>query len=399
MLEVITLDAARRAVEEIVRGLEGSVSADAQSPSGRIAAEDVLSEVDVPSFDRSLVDGFAVKSFDTFGCSDALPAVLRLTGEIMMGEDNERTISEGECMRIPTGGRLPAGADCALMFEYTEEPGDGTVCVLKPCAPFENVMSTGADIKRGQLLFKRGHMFSAKDTGVLAAAGITAVAVRRRPVVCVISTGDELVPASVKPKGSQVRDINTPLLSACVKEYGCDVYSGGIIKDDAGELLTALKTALEKCDAVIVSGGSSVGQRDALYDTLALLGEVVFHGIAVKPGKPTMLARVEGKPVLGLAGHPLAAFFMFKELAAPLLCGLSGTVRRESTVTARAARNIPSNHGREELIPVRLDNGIFEPLVSKSGAMCVLACAHGYIKIPRASEGVFEGEQKQVILF
>ena len=399
MLEVITLDDARK----IVSGLEclsgQGVSIGLNDAPGTVTACDIISQTDVPSFNRSLVDGFAVLSSDTFGCSESLPAILSLAGEICMGEDVQRTILPGQCMRIPTGGKLPQGADCAVMLEYTEEPGDGSICVLRACAPQENIMPAGADVRCNDCLISAGHMLGAKDTAVLAAAGVTQVEVIKKPVVAVISTGDELVSAGSEPKGSQVRDINTPMLCACVKECGCEALCMPIVKDEPGELYNALNSTLGRCDAVLVSGGSSVGERDALYSTLEQLGKVLFHGIAVKPGKPTMLAVAGGKPVFGLPGHPLAAFFMFKELASPLLCRMARIKEKTELVTARAVRNIPSNHGREELIPVTLDSGSFEPLVSKSGAVSVLARAQGYIKIPRGSEGIFKDEEVQVRLF
>lgn len=393
MLKVIS---ARDALNIILEH-SGSFAAESQAVPicdcvGRTAADDIISGESIPAFNRSSVDGFAAAAADTYGCSEAVPAMLAFKGKILMGEKDERAISRGECMEIPTGGRLPDGADCAVMLEFTEDYGDEFRYIQKPCAPLENVICAGDDIKSGQIIIKKGGVLRPCDTGALAAAGICEIPVVKKLTVGIISTGDELVPCNAKPSGSEIRDVNSTLLNCCVSQAGCTARVYPIIRDDSRLLTDCVRRAADECDCILISGGSSVGERDAVLEVLSSLGEVKFHGIAIKPGKPTLFADVNGKPVFGLPGHPLAAFFVFRLFALPLLDRMGGVIRNEQTVAAILKTNIPSNHGREEVIPVSLDFSTdipaAAPLSSKSGVVSVLARANGYIRIDRNSEGL-----------
>ena len=362
---------------------------------GRVLAEDICAAEYVPDFDRSTVDGYAVRAADTFGCSDAIPAILPLAGEVKMGEDAAFTLSRGCCAYVPTGGAIPQGADCAVMIEYTENYGDGTIGISKPGTPGMNLIFRGDDVSPGKLLLKAGHVLIPQDIGVLAAIGKTEIPVRRRLRVGVISTGDELVPAGQQPGPGQIRDVNGPLLSAMLCEFGAEPVNYGIVVDDEAQLRQKTELAAEECDAVILSGGSSVGVKDAACRIIESLGTLLLHGIAVKPGKPTILGNSGNKPLIGLPGHPVAAFFVTKLFVLPLLARLSGRENAAYPVTAELAENIGANHGRAQINACRLEQKgerLFAfPIHSKSGLITQLSGADGYFIIDRDCEGLPKG--------
>lgn len=374
---------------------------------GRVLYGDLAAGEFVPGFDRSTVDGLAVRAADTFGCSDTMPAMLAYKGEIRMGTDNPGAIGPGECMGVSTGGMLPAGADAAVMVEHTEDYGDGFRYALKPVSPGENIVRKGDDVPPGKIVLKRSALISSKETGALAALGFTAVTVYQKPVAGILSTGDELVPVDEKPAGGQVRDVNAHLLAAAVREAGGEPLPLGIAGDDEASLAGAVKDALPKCDMLLISGGSSAGEKDLTARVIASQGRLLLHGLAMKPGKPTILGEIGGKPVFGLPGHPVAAFFVFQLLVRPLICSYTGTQPVCVTKRGILSVNIPSNHGREEIVPVKfLNDGsgepspcLVEPVPVKSGLITLLSEAEGYIKIPRDCEGLFKGAGVEVYLF
>lgn len=368
---------------------------------GRVIAVEVRAEEGVPPFDRSTVDGFAVVAADTFGCSDALPAILELTGEVTMGTAASCSCAAGRCVRIPTGGMVPAGADAVVMLEYCEEYGDGTVGIARAVAPGDNIVFQDDDVKPGQVLVGAGTRLNAHHVGTLASLGMKAVEVCRIARVGVISTGDEIVDVDAKPVGSQMRDVNGPMLAAAVEACGAVAVRFPIVPDDYGALLRVTREALATCDMVLVSGGSSAGQKDNTARVLSQLGTLLFHGVAVKPGKPTMCADVGGVPAFGLPGHPVAAYFMFLELVRPLLMGVGRGVR--AGVVAKLTASLPSNHGRAELVAVALQGEADDlravPVRGKSGLISQLSQADGYLEIGRNTEGLAAGATVQVTLF
>lgn len=400
MLEVVALEDARSAVADRFASFVQDVqNVPLSEAAGRVIARDVVATEGVPAFDRSTVDGFAVIAADTFGCSESLPALLELAGEIEMGAEPTCACVEGACVRIPTGGKLPQGADAVVMLEYCEEYGDGTVGISRAVAPGDNIVFENDDVKPGQVLIPAATALQAHHVGTLASLGIVEVAVRKRPIVAVISTGDEIVEASAVPVASQMRDVNAPVLAAAVEALGGEVMRFPIVPDDYDALTASVESALASCDVVLVSGGSSAGQKDNTARVLAAHGDMLFHGVAVKPGKPTMCADVDGTPVFGLPGHPVAAYFMFLQLVAPLLAQGRGV----ATVQARISAGIPSNHGRSELVPVSLeweDGGrIAVPVRGKSGLISQLSMADGFIEIGRNQEGLAAGAEVNVKLF
>jgi molybdopterin molybdotransferase len=370
---------------------------------GRTLAEDICAEEFVPDFNRSTVDGFAVYARDTFGSSDSMPAILQKAGEVAMGSPAPCPLQKGKCLSVPTGGEVPEGADCVVMFEHTEDYGEGMVGITKPAAPGENMIFRGDDVSPGDVLLKAGHVLTAHDLGALAALGIAAVSVRAKPTVGILSTGDELVEFAKKPRKGQIRDVNSVLLTALFTQAGAAAKSYGIIRDNAEDLNQALNTAVSQCHMVLISGGSSVGRKDATAGVIEQNGRMLFHGIAMKPGKPTILGVVEGKPVFGLPGHPVAAYLVSQLFALPLLRILTGRREKRFCIRARLCESLSSNHGRAEYVGVTLaeENGtvIAQPIHGKSGLITRLIHSDGYICIPRDCEGLKKGAEVSVWLW
>ena len=369
---------------------------------GRVLAEDIAAEEYVPDFNRSTVDGYAVKARDTFGCTDAIPAILPLQGEVLMGEGAQFALNKESCAAVPTGGAVPDGADSVVMLEYAEDYGDGTIGILKSVAPGQNMIFRGDDVHPGKVILQKGRVLSSQDIGALAAIGRVQVPVRKKLTVGVISTGDELVPPDVKPGPGQVRDVNSPMLEAMLTTFGVNVINYGIVVDNEALLSEKVTKAASECDAVLLSGGSSVGVKDAACRIIASMGQLLLHGIAIKPGKPTILGKSGAKPLVGLPGHPVAAYFITKLFILPLLSRLTGRVDTVYTTTATITENISANHGRAQYHCCRLEtmNGqlMAYPIRSKSGLITTLAGTHGYFCISRDCEGLPQGAQVQVTI-
>ena len=374
-----------------------------EAACGRILAEDLCATEYVPSFHRSTVDGFAVHASDTFGCSDSIPAILENTKEIFMGEEADFTLPIGFCAPIPTGGQLPEGADAVQMIEYSENYGDGTTGILKPVAPGNNVILKGDDVYPGKQVLFAGRKLNAQDIGALAALGITKIPVQKKLKVAILSTGDELVSPEETPKAGQIRDVNSALLSALITQSGGTPICYGIISDDEILLNNSVKKASEECDLVLISGGSSVGAKDATCRIIESQGELLFHGIAMKPGKPTIFGKIDHKPVIGLPGHPVAAYFITHLFVRPLMAKLSGQTLRCFEVSAKLSESVEANHGRAQYNGVFLEKRgselIAHPIRGKSGLITTLAGSDGYFCIPRDCEGFPAGTFVQVTLY
>lgn len=403
MLNTITPDEALAIIERSFPQRCGPETVPLDQARGRVLAQPVKSREYIPGFDRSTVDGYAVRAPDTFGCSGAIPAILTLEEEISMGEGAARRLAPGTCASIPTGGAVPPGADAVVMLEYTEDYGDGTIGVSMPAAPGANIIFKGDDIRPGNTVLPAGRLLAPQDIGTLAAMGAAEVPVCRRPEVGILSTGDELVPVESSPGAGQVRDVNSLMLQAMMESAGARARRFGAVPDQEPLLLDALDRALPDCDAVLISGGTSAGSKDAVRRTVEARGDVLFHGIAMKPGKPTLLGRVDGKPVFGLPGHPAAAFFTARLFVLPLLARLSGRTPQSLTVPAVLAEPVSANHGRAQYIGVRLTRreGAWHalPIRSKSGLISSVSASDGYFCIPRDREGAAAGETVSVTLY
>jgi molybdopterin molybdotransferase len=368
----------------------------------RVLATDVTSPAELPTFARSTMDGFAVRASDTFGASEGLPAYMRLVGEVLMGHQADVELGVGECVRIATGGMLPADADAVVMVEQTQEASDGTVEVLRAVAPGDNVVQIGEDVRTGDPILLRGHRLRPQDIGGLVALGITRVCVARRLRVGIVSGGDELVDPTAEPGPGQIRDINSYTLAALVRRAGHESFMEGIVPDDYAAHETAARRALEQNDVVILSAGSSVSTRDMTAQVIRSLGKpgVLVHGVSLKPGKPTILAVCDDKAVFGLPGNPVSCIVTFDLFVAPTLAYLSGAQQpSRRTVTAKLARNIASATGREDYIQVRLEDGAAMPVFGKSNLIFTLIRADGMLKIPLDVGGLAAGADVEVVLF
>ncbi|MCI7638563.1 MAG: molybdopterin molybdotransferase MoeA [Clostridiales bacterium] len=402
MLYVKTPEEVLAMIESEFAPLERTETVPLRDAMGRILAEDIAAREYVPDFDRSTVDGFAVRASDTFGCSDAIPAILPLQATVLMGQGADFALNEGECVAVPTGGAVPRDADSVVMLEYTEDYGDGTIGIAKPAAPGMNMIFRGDDVYPGKVILRKGRVLSSADIGALAAIGQVEVKVAKKLTVGVISTGDELVPPEVQPGPGQVRDVNSPMLEAMLTAFGCYVNNYGIVIDDEALLAEKVNNAVLECDAVLLSGGSSVGVKDAACRIIESVGRLLLHGIAIKPGKPTILGKAGEKPVAGLPGHPVAAYFITKLFVQPLLGRLTGRDMTAYTVTARVTESISANHGRAQYHCCRLtrrDGQLYaQPIRGKSGLITTLAGADGYFCIDRDCEGLPQNAEIQVTI-
>ncbi len=384
--------------------IERSESIPLENSFGRILAEEIISRQNIPTFNRSSMDGYAVRARDTFGASDTMAVPLQLTEEVKMGITPTFKINANQASYIPTGGELPQGSDSVVMIEYTEDYHDGLIFIQKSVAPGNNVIFKGDDMHEGQVVLKAGTCLRSQDIGVLAALGVSTLKVRIPLKMAILSTGDEIVEITVQPTGSQVRDVNAYVILAEAKRLGLDATRVGIVEDDEELLYQTLDKVLDQCDIVVLSGGSSVGMKDNSVAVLNRLGEpgVLVHGIAVKPGKPTLIAKARGKAILGLPGHPASAFTIFRVFGKALIESLSGSQFPDTVVKAKLSVNVPSNHGRAEYVPVTLERIdetlIAHPLFGKSGMISLLSLADGYICVKRESEGYDSGSLVEVIL-
>jgi molybdopterin molybdotransferase len=372
---------------------------------GRVTAEDVYSDVDIPDFNRSTMDGFAVKASSTFGASEANPAYLNVRGHIRMGGRPDFSIGPGEAARIATGGMLPEGADSVIMVEYTDALDDTTIEAYRSVAPGQHVIEKGEDIRHTQPALKAGTRIRPQEAGLMAACGRTETAVFRRPRVGIISTGDEVVPVDQVPGEGQIRDINTQTLSGQVLAAGGMPMVFGIVRDNRDDLMDKCRRALESTDMVMISGGSSVGARDFTVEVLDALPDtaILVHGISISPGKPTILARSSGKAFWGLPGHAVSAMVVFAVVVRPFLdrlCGRSQTVR-QFPVQAVLNRNLASAQGRVDYVRVRLvevdGQPMADPVLGKSGLINTMVKADGLIAIGMNTEGLEQGTTVEVI--
>ncbi len=343
---------------------------------GRILAEDIKSDINLPDFSRSIMDGYAVRGSSTFGAAEGNPAFLNITGTVSMGNKPDLCVGPGEAVRISTGGMLPPDADSVVMVEH-------------------------------EVILRCGGKIRPQEAGMLAALGKQTVPVYKKPLIGIISTGDEVVAVDESPGPGQIRDVNTYTLSGLIQEIGATPIPFGIVRDDYEALLAKSSQALAQCDIVLVSGGSSVGARDFTIDVITALedSEILFHGISISPGKPTILARVQKKAFWGLPGHVVSAMVVFSRIVKPFtehVSGCADAYRKKIRLTAKLSRNLASAQGRVEFIRIRLKQkeGVLwaEPILGKSGLISTMVKADGLIEIGMNTEGIDEGAQVEVIL-
>jgi molybdopterin molybdotransferase len=409
-----------------------SESIDVSAALGRVLAEDIIAPHPLPDFQRTTVDGYAVRAKDTFGATDSLPAYLTLIGEVPMGDVPSFEIGAGQCALIHTGGMLPNGANAVVMLEYTQTivgagsprpglmdqtgrenlaptPPQNEIEIFHAVADGENIIRIGEDVAQGQTVLSKGTLIRPAEIGGLLALGITSVKVAKKIRVGLISTGDEVIDPSQSPRPGQVRDINSYTLGALVEKSGGVANRYGIVSDQLQALKDAAAQALSACDVVVITAGSSASTRDMTADVIRWLGEpgVLVHGINTRPGKPTILGVCNGKAVIGLPGNPVSALVNGYLFVVPMIEKLLGALPKpKATVLARLTVNLPSQAGREDWIPVKLAisnqlsavNYDADPIFGKSNLIFTLASADGLLRIHPDATGLSAGEIVEVVL-
>lgn len=432
LLKVDTVNEVKNKLDKYFGKLEREVeSVPLRSASGRYLAEDLTSDVDMPEFRRSVVDGYAVIAKDTFGVSDSIPVFLDVVGAVEMGNVCHITLKSGQAVYVPTGGMLPEGADAMVMIEFIEKLDEKTIAVYKPAAPNAMLMNQGDDFKKGELLYKKGHRITVKDIGMLAAIGKAEIRVYKRPKITIISTGDEIIDISKTPELGQIRDINSYTIAAFAEEAGAEIRTIIRVSDVYEDLAEAVTKALKESSIILLSGGSSAGHKDMTADIIHEMGEpgVITHGIAMKPGKPTIVGVVNPEQcssqserispgtsalVVGLPGHPMAAIIAYDVIVNYFIKKYYFNNEEEPLViTARISENIHAGEGREtyQLVSLRKEfkkenqkqkeqslEWIAEPIYAKSGSISQLMLADGYVRLDSLSEGIDANAKVEVIL-
>jgi molybdopterin molybdotransferase len=396
--ETIPLDEARQLIADACRPIERTERVAIVDANGRVAAADVASTRDVPPFSRAGMDGYAVRAEDTFGASRYEPKTLRVIEKVYTGQVPSRTIEAGTAIEIATGAPMPAGADAVVMVEETEKAAE-QVRVLTPVYPRQNVGRQGADIVIGQVVIARGDVLNPSRIGALAALGVSEVDVFAKPTIAILSTGNEIADPGDELKPGQIYDINKFTLSTIIAEHG-GVPMPFATAQDTIEALESAIDAVASCDVLVFSGGSSVGERDLILDVIGRKGDIVFHGIAVKPGKPTVFGTISGRPVFGMPGYPTSCLSNAYMLLVPALRAMARLKPRHlATVALPLGQRIVSTTGRHQFYTVRIVDGQAMPAFKASGDITSMSQADGYIEIPAQTDIVEKGEVVEVKLF
>ncbi len=394
---LIPFEDAKRIVLENVKPIEDVEEVNLLDALGRVLAEDIISPINVPPFARAAEDGYAVRAEDTYGAGQYAPKEFKLVGEINTGEYKEIKVGKGECIRIATGAMLPEGADAVVRVEDTEEDGN-IVRVYRPVHPGFDVAPEGEDIKKGEKILAKGTILNPPKIGALAAMGIAKVKVYRRPKIAVLPSGNELMVPGEKIEKGKIYDVNTYTISSVIRENGGEPIIFPFVIDDKEDIENKLMESL-KYDMVVFSGGSSVGDRDMLIDVVSKHAKILFHGVQIKPGKPTWCARGD-KLIFGMPGFPASCLNDSYQFLGPAVRKMARLPpKKERVVKARMARRITSTLGRMQFFTVHLKDGYAYPAYKTSGAITSLADSDGYIIIPANSDLVEKDEEIEVHLW
>jgi molybdopterin molybdotransferase len=397
--DTIPLEEARALIDSVARPVAAAELVPIVDANGRVLAADVVAPFDVPPFSRAGMDGYAVRAEDTFGASRQEPRTLRCIEQVFTGQVPSRAVAGGDCTEIATGAPMPEGADAVVMVEETEKEPSGEIRIFTPVYPRQNVGRRGADIQTGQAVLRTGDVLNASRVGVLAALGLTEARVFVRPRVAILSTGNEIADPGAALQPGQIYDINKYTLSAIVQEHGGRPELHRTAADTIDDLSTAIDDCLD-ADLLVFSGGSSVGERDLILDVIGQKGDILFHGIAVKPGKPTAFGVIGGKLVFGMPGYPTSCLSNAYMLLVPVLRRIARlpphTMR---SVRATLGQRIVSTTGRHQFYTVRVVDGVAQPAFKASGDITSMALADGYIEIPAQTDIVEKGEEVEVKLF
>jgi molybdenum cofactor synthesis domain-containing protein len=394
--KLISVDKAREIINslQVLPRQEDSVLENAY---GKILAEDIIPEINVPPFPRAVMDGYAVRAEDTYACSETEPVELRMLGNIPAGSEEKFKVSAGKAVEIATGAPIPEGSNAVVMVEYSSEE-DGTVSIYRPVAVGENVMKAGSDIRKGERVLRAGRKLGTREIGVLASVGKKDVPVLKLQVG-IISTGDELVRPGEKLTSGKIYDANSYTLYAGIHECGAFPLLYGIVEDNEAAIKKALETAVSECALILTSGSTSSGTGDVIYRLIDEIGETLAHGINIKPGKPVVIGIIKGVPIIGLPGNPTAALMIFNEFVVPLLRKALGDDKEIKKVENGVLGTGFRSEGRQQLLPVGLIHGRVYPADRGSGAITSLSGADGFIEIPSSTEFIEAGTPVEVTLF
>jgi molybdopterin molybdotransferase len=398
--DVISLDAARAILDSTGSAIDRTETVPLDRSNGRVLARDVIAVTDVPPFSRAGMDGFAVRALDTQGASREAPRTLRKVGTLYTGEVSAIAVRHNECLEISTGAPMPDGADAVVMVEETDEGDNGVVRVFSEVQPRQNVGRRGADIQSGQVIVAKGETLNSSRVGALAAVGTSAVEVYERPRVAVLSTGNEVVVPGRPLEPGQIYDINRFTISAVVSDHGGIAAPYPPAPDSLDELITTLEHCCLTNDIIVFSGGSSVGERDLIRDAIVARGTLLFHGVAVKPGKPTGLGVVSGKPVFAMPGYPTSCLSNAHMLLVPVLRRLARLAPQiRKTLLLPLSQRVVSTSGRHQFYTVKIENGAAVPAFKGSGDITSMSRADGYFEIPANIDAIEAGSEVVVTLF
>jgi molybdopterin molybdotransferase len=397
--DTIPLERARALIEDALRPIDRTEQVALREARGRVLAEDIMAPADVPPFPRAAMDGYAVQAGDTFNASRHSPRTLECVDQIFTGQVSQKTVGPRQCAEIATGAPMPAGADAVVMVEETEKDPDGAIRIFAPVYPGQNIGRQGADISKGQSVLHAGDFLTASRMGALAALGLSDLRAYARPRVTILSTGNEIIEPGRTLAPGQIYDVNSFTLSAIVAENGAIPVHRRTAADTIEDLSRAVDECLED-DILVFSGGSSVGERDLILDVLASRGEVIFHGIALKPGKPTAFGKVDGKPFFGMPGYPTSCLSNGYLLLVPAVRKVARLpARLTQSMRLPLAQRIVSVPGRHQIYTVRVADGLVYPAFKASGDITSMSQADGYIEIPAQTDLVEKGELVEVKLF
>ena len=395
---LLSFEKAKKVIEANIEPITRVETINIDDSWGRVLAEDVPATLNIPPFARAAMDGYAVKARDTFDASRSNPKVLNLIGELRAGDAPRKRVGAGECIQIATGAMIPSGADAVVMVEDTDEENK-KVKVFKPVYPKANVAHKGGDIKKGELVLRQGSVLDPGKIGVLASQGIGKVKVYEKPEVAVLPTGEEVAEIGKRLKQGRVYDINSHTISSVVRANGCTSVRFGIVGDTREEIKSAITEAL-KSDIAVISGGSSVGERDLLTEVLQGWGKVLFHGLQIKPGMPVLFGKIDGKPIFGMPGFPTSCLVTTHLFVAPAVRKMARLPAKEGQVVkATLSQAISGSLGRRQFFTVRLEGDTAIPVYKESGDITSMSRADGYIEIPESINLLKKGESVLVTLF
>lgn len=366
----------------------------------RVTFEDIYSEIDFPPFDKALKDGFAIKAEDSFGASEEMPKTLEVIDFLEAGSTTEKEVESGKAIEISTGAAMPKGSDAVVMVEYCEKDGD-KVHLLSSATPGQEVAKKGSDTENGKLIIKKGEVLNPGKIGVLLSQGIKTIKVYKKPLVGVISSGNELVNPGEKLTYGKIYDVNGNMIKSDLISAGADAKFLGIVRDDYEEVKSTIEKGIEETDLLICSGGTSAGLGDMVKQVIEELGEVHVHGISVQPGKPTIVGTINGKLIIGLPGNPVSAIMIFDVFVKPIISKLVGRSYEfeKKVIKGQLTKRIHSPVGRMQYQLVKIDGENIQPIFKDSGAIFSLSTADGYIKVPKSVELIDEGEEVEAYLF